>query len=155
MLTMMFRGEPLIVKIGRYQSNGRMSVELVAKDGSPYAHLSVNLPNEPLEQGEFFMKDYAENVSLAEAAKKSGLFTPIGRTAQAGYVTVSAWRFANAATDPSRQFDVRGAESGRWKAEGVPTSFREQAWIDSGTKQHSFGDMEEDQNERSNSNPIT
>ena len=127
---MMFRGEPLIVKIGRYQSNGRMSVELTSKDGMPYAHLSVNLPNEPLEHGEFFMKDYAENVSLAEAAKKSGLFTPVGRTAQAGYVRVSVWRFANAATDPSRQFDVRGATSGRWKADGgLGTSVRKDSGV--------------------------
>jgi hypothetical protein len=130
MLTMMFRGELLIVKIGKYQSNGRMAVELTSEDGAPFAHLSCNLPNEPLGQGEFFMKDYAENASLAEAAKKSGLFTPVGRTAQTGYVTVSVWRFANAATDPSRQFDVRGTESGRWKAEsGLGTSVPKNAGI--------------------------
>ena len=87
-------GEILTVHTAKYP-NGRVAIHLTDEDGMLYAKLTVNLPNEELKDGEFFVKDYAENEELALSAYESGLFKQTGQFAQSGYCIVPVWRFAN------------------------------------------------------------
>lgn len=88
----MFMGEEVFVKIKEYE-NGRKAVLIESAERFPLATLSVNLPNEKLGDGEFFVKTWSENEAIAAAAKASGLFFDTGRTVQTGFVTAPVWRF--------------------------------------------------------------
>lgn len=84
------------VMLGQYW-DGNPAIKLVLETGEPLATLSVNLPDQldTLGPGEFFVKNYSENVRVAgEAAKATHIFEPVsGKTGVAGHVSdLPVWR---------------------------------------------------------------
>lgn len=66
-----YKEEVLHFKLGRY-GNGVLAVQILDADGSPYAVLSVNLEEKPLE-GHFWLKAWSENAELARFLLEQGL----------------------------------------------------------------------------------
>jgi hypothetical protein len=46
--------------------------------GEPFTRLTVNIPDEPLEPGEFFVKTWGENEPYIQEIRDSGLFIDTG-----------------------------------------------------------------------------
>lgn len=68
-----------------FYDNGRAALQLIdADDGEPVATATTNLPDEPLEEGEAFVKDYSENRGMLDWLVKNGLAVPTGR----GFVSI-------------------------------------------------------------------
>lgn len=67
---------------GRY-TNGRIAVQLI-ENGEPYATVSVNVPEAPIGDDEFFVKNYSENEGLLEELLRVGLLEFTGRFVDAG-----------------------------------------------------------------------
>lgn len=59
-----------------------------ADDGEPVSTCTVNLPDEPLGDGEVFIKDYSENEGMVEFLVKEGVVERTGREVQSGYVRI-------------------------------------------------------------------
>lgn len=80
----------------RQYGNGRPAIRLVqARTRGPYAGsseviamASVNLPDEPLAEGEIFIKDYAENEGMLAALIAAGVVEDTGRRVSSGWVTI-------------------------------------------------------------------
>jgi Rieske Fe-S protein len=88
----LFKGWRCRVKEGHY-GNGRKALQLVdAEDGSPIATASVNLSDEPLGEGEVFVKNWSENEGMVEALTVAGIVEPTSRVVVSGYVTVPVCR---------------------------------------------------------------
>jgi hypothetical protein len=87
-----YRGMPLELYQSTYM-NGRLALFLEAPGHELFATLTVNLPDEHLDEGEFFVKTWSENRPLAVFALSSGLFEDTGRRVQSGLVQVPVWRF--------------------------------------------------------------
>ncbi len=96
---------PFVPVINKY-TNGRIRIDFVCSEdgtddtgcpfmrGEPVAVLTVNLPDEPLEEGEFFVKDWSENRPIAAIMSKSGFFEiDEEKGAISGYEFVNVWRF--------------------------------------------------------------
>lgn len=76
-----------------YEAGSRIALVLM-QAREPYANLTVNIPEEELADGEFFVKTWSENEPVAASALKSGLFVDTGRRVKTGYTEVQVWRFA-------------------------------------------------------------
>lgn len=83
-----------------YGENGPLAIVLQSLNGEPLAKLSVNMykpqcsaDSRDLPENCFYMKDWAENVSLAAAAKASDLFKhrPDLPVALSGHVWADAY----------------------------------------------------------------
>jgi len=86
-----------LVHLLEYQHGKRMAVQLMdAYDYGLIATLSVNLPDESIEKGEFFVKGWNENEQIIEDCRKSGLFTDTGKRVKTGFVMAEVWRMKNA-----------------------------------------------------------
>ncbi|HUT79506.1 MAG TPA: hypothetical protein VM285_17550 [Polyangia bacterium] len=83
---------------GEY-GNGRLALQLLGPNGRAIAVLTVNLPEEELAEGEFFVKTWRENEGIAAAALASGLFVDTGRRVPTGFVEAQVWRFAESGPD--------------------------------------------------------
>lgn len=76
-------------------ANDRLALQLTdVEDGSPIATLTVNLPDLPLAEGEFFVKSWSGNEGIADSCRKSGLFVDTGKRVCTGHVQAEVWRFA-------------------------------------------------------------
>lgn len=67
-----------------------------AETGASLGTLSVNLVDEELGDGEFFVKTWSENEALIEPALASGLFEDTGRRIMTGHADsceAQVWRF--------------------------------------------------------------
>ena len=63
--------------IGEY-TNGRTAISLVDHiTHEPIATATINLPDEDLEDGQAFIKDYSENVGMSEALTEAGIISPV------------------------------------------------------------------------------
>lgn len=64
-------GQPIKVKLGlgKYLENNRPALILLSDDGMPYAKMSTNISDEPLEDGEIIIKTYSENDGLYSQIK--------------------------------------------------------------------------------------
>ena len=72
----------------RKYGNGRTAVVLEDEEGL-YAVATVNLPDEPLEDGYVFVKDYSENEGMLQALVDAGIVERTDKdTVQSGYVEV-------------------------------------------------------------------
>ena len=76
-----------------YTDGGRVALCLVAGEddefpGEPVATCTVNIPEEPLADGEVLIKDYSENVGMAEFLEREGVVKKTGRVVASGYVTI-------------------------------------------------------------------
>lgn len=73
-----------IPEFGRY-ANGRLAISMLdPEDGSPVCTLTTNLPDQHLNEGEVFIKDWAENAPIVEALLKEGWLQVTGREGELG-----------------------------------------------------------------------
>lgn len=74
-----------------YDTTGRLAVLLY--DGLlMYTRLSVNIPDAPIEDGQFLAKLVDENAELREPLLATGLFEDTGMRAEVGFHTYELWR---------------------------------------------------------------
>lgn len=85
MLTVKFRGETCDVQFSHYHDGRRVAILLVCQDGEPMASATVNLPDEPLEAGHVFIKDWSENAGIAAVLQQAGIIADTGRRVPAGH----------------------------------------------------------------------
>jgi hypothetical protein len=78
--------------------DGRLAIVGTLEDGEPFATLTVNLPEEALEPGQFFAKTWSENEEFASICLASGLFTDTGVRAITGFVLAEVWALSNVNT---------------------------------------------------------
>lgn len=78
------------IPVFKTYSNGRKAISLIdAKDGSPVANATLNLPGIELESDEVIVKNYSENEGIRPALIEAGIIGPILRTVSTGYVTAT------------------------------------------------------------------
>lgn len=75
-------------------SNGRLAIQALAEGGIPLGVLTVNLPDEELGAGEFFVKTWSENETFSECALKTGLFEDTGKRISTGQAQAQVWKLA-------------------------------------------------------------
>lgn len=86
-VTITFVGKPwtMCVRTCRYAQGGNLAVELVgARDGSPFATLSINVAGLSLAYDEFVFKTYSENEGLLEEMLRTGVVALTGRSVEIG-----------------------------------------------------------------------
>lgn len=72
-----------------YEHGKRVALCLIdAVDGEPVSTCTVNLPDEPLGDGEVFIKDYSENEGMVEFLVKEGIVELTGREIRSGYASI-------------------------------------------------------------------
>lgn len=70
-----------------YQDNGRPAIILFdAFDGEQITTASVNLPDEPIEDGYIFIKNWSENDGILEVLEEAGIVKRTGRMVPTGFV---------------------------------------------------------------------
>lgn len=72
-------------QLQRYE-NGRLAVAFNDHEG-PYGVLTVNLPDQHLNEGEVFVKDWSEGEPLFQACLDAGWIKLMGREVNSGYVS--------------------------------------------------------------------
>lgn len=72
-------------QLGHY-GNHRLAVSFTNEIGDPHSTLTVNLPDQHLNDGEVFVKDWGGNEPLVAALTEAGWLIPTGREVQSGYV---------------------------------------------------------------------
>lgn len=91
-------------------SNNRLAIQLIdIPSNEPWAMLTVNLPDATLDDGEFFVKTWAENWNTANALMvQTDLFVDTFKSVPTGYVEAMVWKFADPKTlDNMRQYGRR------------------------------------------------
>lgn len=78
-------------------SNKRLVIEGVYDEGS-FAVLTVNLIDNKLDDGEFFVKTWSENEEFARCAMETDLFIDTGKRVKTGFVEAQVWKLANNVT---------------------------------------------------------
>ena len=87
-----YKGEPLEILQSTYKG-GRKAIYLIS-GGMLFATLTVNLPDQPLEEGEFFVKNWSENEEIAPwILEHTELFEDTGVAVDTGFVRAPIWRF--------------------------------------------------------------
>ena len=85
--------EVVVLKWGQY-SNGRLALQFIlAETGEPMAVATVNLPDEPLADGETFIKSYGENEGMVEALADLRMIERTGRFVASGFVAIEVCRW--------------------------------------------------------------
>jgi len=85
--------EQVELLLAQYADGSPAIVAMVAETGEPYGKLSVNLAGRTvLKPGEIAIKTYAENQSLAAAARRSGLFVDTRKRVPVNFVEAEIWR---------------------------------------------------------------
>jgi len=89
----------LELKKGVY-ANGRLAIMLEeAETKEPWCVLTVNMPDDNLEDGEFFVKTWSENADTSTALmSQTDLFENTGRIVPAGYANACVWKFKDKET---------------------------------------------------------
>lgn len=77
---------------GRY-ANGRLAIQFVDDEG-PFSKLTTNLPDQHLNEGEVFVKHWAENEDLFDALLEFGWLEDTGREVASGFVSPRAMRLS-------------------------------------------------------------
>ncbi len=84
-----------LLRAGEY-GNGRLAIQAIAADGIPECVVTVNLIDDELSEGEFFVRFEAREHAAAvfEALIADGIAAPTGRVVAAGRVEryAEAWR---------------------------------------------------------------
>ena len=69
--------------------NNRIALQLIdAEDGSPVAMVTVNLPDEQLNDDEVLIKDYSENEGMYQALVDAKVISEAISYVQSGFVEV-------------------------------------------------------------------
>jgi hypothetical protein len=93
----------MVIGIIKLYDNAIFSLALTQyEDGTPaivvlegddlYAKLSVNIPEQKLEENEFCIKTWSENEELARIVMESGLFEDTGNRVTCGFTEAQIWR---------------------------------------------------------------
>ena len=81
----------LTVTVCSYAVNKRLAIDLLCKEDGywePYAFLTVNLPEVPLQANEAFIKDFDENAGLLDFVLKNKLGKVLpGQEGRSGFCT--------------------------------------------------------------------
>lgn len=72
------------IKWGKYK-NGRPAMQLISPQGEPLMVASVNL-DDPLEDGEMFIKDYSENEGTLASLVANKIVEDTGKRVPVGFV---------------------------------------------------------------------
>lgn len=91
-------------------SNDRLAIQLIdIASGELWATLTVNLPDSELDDGEFFVKGWAENWNTANALMvQTDLFVDTFKSVPTGFVEAVVWKFADPKTlDNMREYGRR------------------------------------------------
>ena len=75
----------------RHYTNGRIAIELDERNGTNFATLTCNLPDEELGDWEILVKTWSENEEIAKAALASGRFKDTGRRVSTGFMLAHVW----------------------------------------------------------------
>lgn len=84
----------LHLHVDRY-TNGRLALSFWTENEwgpEPFAKVTVNMPEDHLNEGEFFVKDWAENAPLVEHLVAEGWLLAQGREVLSGYVAPGVYR---------------------------------------------------------------
>jgi hypothetical protein len=85
------------LKATKYTNNGRIAI--IGEDantGEPYFTLTVNVPQEPLKDNEFFIKVHCVNEPLFQIAFKTGMFINTRKSSWQGF---PVWTFTKEIQD--------------------------------------------------------
>lgn len=105
-----FGSYDLALEVGSYYDNRRLGISLLCKKDvfwEPYAFLTVNLPKEPLQANEAFIKDFDENTGLLDFVLKNQLGTLCPDQGRSGRCTYPKIAFD---MEKLREFDPEGTE---------------------------------------------
>ena len=92
----LFEGLILDIIKTNYYTNGRVAIGL-RESGIPYAIISINLPRDSFEEGEFPVKNWTENEEITPfLLEHTDLFEDTGKTVPTGRVEAPIWRLKNA-----------------------------------------------------------
>ncbi len=80
--------------VPRKYPNGRLAIEFVDDDGGCITVCSINLPNEDLDEGQIFIKDWSENEGMLEALLEAGVVIFTGERVPSGYVQAPKCRLS-------------------------------------------------------------
>ena len=100
----------LTVTVCSYAQNGRLAVNLLCKEEDywePYASLTVNLPQEPLQANEAFIKDFDEITGLLDFVLKNRLGMLCPGRGRSGFCSYPKIAFD---MEKLREFDQEGTE---------------------------------------------
>jgi hypothetical protein len=78
-------------EFGTYE-NGRLAITFFDEDGVPFSKVTTNLPDQHLNEGEIFVKHWAENGPIVEALLKAGWLAYAGREVASGHVMPEVMR---------------------------------------------------------------
>lgn len=81
-------------EVGNYQNNGRIAIQTVCDNGDfpgePYATITVNMPEIPLDEGEFIVKTWTENKPITDFLRNSEFFVDTGK--RMGFQEAEVWK---------------------------------------------------------------
>jgi hypothetical protein len=81
------------LKIGTYKKTNTLAVQLMELNGEIFATVSTNLPESTtLPKGEFFLKDWGENKSIAAELIKKNIILPTDNQVESGFITAKSYR---------------------------------------------------------------
>ena len=77
-----------------HYDNDRLALLIMTADNNEhYTTLTVNLPEQHLARGEFFVKTWSENEEITSHLRDSGIFTDTGKRVSTGFVSAEIWKF--------------------------------------------------------------
>lgn len=95
-----FLGEICNVTLGFYP-NGRTAIRLtIAATDELMGVATVNLPDETLQDGYVFIKDWGENAGMLDALTEAGIVVPTGATVIAGHCKADICRLVGPTARP-------------------------------------------------------
>jgi len=85
-------------------AGGRLAINLLYWDSEmqgwfPHCRLTTNLPDQHLNEGEVFVKDWSENEPIVDALLKAGWLSPTGREVISGFIAPQVMRPAGPLLD--------------------------------------------------------
>ena len=87
-----YKGEELEIFQSTYLG-GREAIYIMS-EGNLFRTLTVNLPDQPLKDGEFFVKNWSENREFAPwILENTELFEETGESVRTGFAEAPIWRF--------------------------------------------------------------
>jgi hypothetical protein len=102
LLTMTAFGEEFILLpvLSTYSMKDRLAISfLIAESGEPFAAMTVNLPDQHLNEGEVFVKHWSEGAPLFAALISEGWIEDTGREVLSGFVAPKVCRLAGPLAD--------------------------------------------------------
>ena len=87
----------LYLRKQQYGMNGRTCITAHdVNNGEAFGVVTTNLPDEPLEDDEFFVKTWSENRWVPQLLTNCDLFEDTGKRVPSGFVEVQIWKLKNA-----------------------------------------------------------